>query len=94
MRVHKDGLLPCTGRLSTSVLSRKDADGDLSIIDRLVSSFPDDMPDLKEATNHLTPLDLPAQITMFYPDRDDRVGFQVRCHFTDFRVVKKGITSG
>lgn len=35
------------------------------------------MPDLKEATNHLAPLDLPAQITMFYPDRKDRVGFQV-----------------
>ncbi|KAL3417499.1 early conidial development-2 [Phlyctema vagabunda] len=47
-----------------------------SIIDRLVSSFPSDMPDLREATNHLAPLTLPVQIAMFYPDRTDRVGFE------------------
>ncbi|KAK6070459.1 early conidial development-2 [Seiridium cupressi] len=47
-----------------------------SIINRLVSSFPSDMPDLRESTNHLAPLTLPAQIVMYYPENKERVGFQ------------------
>ncbi|KAI1155275.1 FAD/NAD(P)-binding domain-containing protein [Nemania diffusa] len=45
-----------------------------TITDEIVSSMPSDMPDLKEATNHLAPLDLPAQILMYYPEQD-RMGF-------------------
>ncbi|KAJ2972169.1 hypothetical protein NUW58_g9240 [Xylaria curta] len=45
-----------------------------TIIDDIVSSMPSDMPDLKEATNHLAPLNLPAQILMYYPEQG-RMGF-------------------
>ncbi|KAI1350266.1 hypothetical protein F5Y01DRAFT_326639 [Xylaria sp. FL0043] len=45
-----------------------------TIIDEMVASMPSDMPDLKEATNHLAPLNLPAQILMYYPEQG-RMGF-------------------
>ena len=48
-----------------------------SIIDRLSSSVPSDLPDLRESTNHLSPLNLPPQIAMYLPGRTDRVGFEV-----------------
>ncbi|KAK4199543.1 hypothetical protein QBC40DRAFT_281845 [Triangularia verruculosa] len=47
-----------------------------SIIGDLKASFPDDMPDMKEATDHLQPLDLPCQIGLYYPGRPGRVGVQ------------------
>ncbi|KAL4976937.1 FAD/NAD(P)-binding domain-containing protein [Aspergillus desertorum] len=47
-----------------------------SIIDQITASFPSDMPDLKEATNHLAPLRLPAQIGLYYPGREGRLGVQ------------------
>ncbi|PLN77494.1 FAD/NAD(P)-binding domain-containing protein [Aspergillus taichungensis] len=47
-----------------------------SIIDQITASFPSDMPNLKEATNHLAPLDLPAQIGLYYPNREGRLGVQ------------------
>ncbi|KAF7502831.1 hypothetical protein GJ744_005010 [Endocarpon pusillum] len=47
-----------------------------SIIDDLASSFPSDVPDLKESTNHLAPLTLPAQIGLYYPGREGRLGVQ------------------
>lgn len=56
---------------------RGDIDKEPSIIDRLVKSFPDDMPDLRAETNHLAPLTLPAQISMFYPESKHRLGFEV-----------------
>ena len=40
--------------------------------------MPSDMPDLKQATNHLAPLTLPAQIVIYYPERQDRLGRVVR----------------
>lgn len=41
-------------------------------------AFPDDVPDMKAATNHLSPLDhLPAQIGLFFPGRPGRFGVQV-----------------
>ena len=40
--------------------------------------MPSDMPDLKQATNHLAPLTLPAQIVIYYPERQDRLGWVVR----------------
>lgn len=43
-----------------------------------METFPDDMPDLREATNHLAPLTLPAQLAMYIPGREHRFGFQVR----------------
>lgn len=36
------------------------------------------MPDLKEATNHLAPLSLPAQMAVHFPVMKTRVGFEVR----------------
>ena len=36
------------------------------------------MPDLKESTNHLAPLTLPAQIGLYFPGREGRLGVQVR----------------
>ncbi|KAJ5124077.1 FAD/NAD(P)-binding domain-containing protein [Penicillium bovifimosum] len=47
-----------------------------SIIDQLAEAFPSDMPDLKEATNHLAPLKLPAQIGLYFPNREGRLGVQ------------------
>lgn len=50
-----------------------------SIIADLVSSFPDDMPDMKAATNHLEPLShLDAQMALYFPGRPGRMGVQVR----------------
>ncbi|PGH21393.1 hypothetical protein AJ80_03310 [Polytolypa hystricis UAMH7299] len=46
-----------------------------TIISQLEEAFPDDMPGLKEATNHLDPLDLPAQMGLYYPGRP-RLGIQ------------------
>lgn len=40
--------------------------------------FPSDMPDLKSSTNHLAPLNLPAQLSLYYPGREGRLGIQVR----------------
>ncbi len=51
---------------------------DSSIVKELVDSFPGDMPDLRESTNHLAPLTLPAQLAMYIPGREHRFGFQVR----------------
>lgn len=48
-----------------------------SIVDDLVSAFPSDMPDLRDSTNHLAPLKMPAQLSMYMPGREDRWGFQV-----------------
>jgi flavin-dependent dehydrogenase len=48
------------------------------IVDDLISIFPDDMPDLRASTNHLVPLNLSAQLSMYLPGREDRWGFQVR----------------
>lgn len=48
-----------------------------SIIDQITAAFPSDMPDLKEATNHLAPLTLPAQIGLYFPGREGRLGVQV-----------------
>ena len=53
-----------------------------SIIDQITAAFPSDMPDLKEATNHLAPLDLPAQIGLYYPGREGRLGVQVGLSLT------------
>ncbi|KAK4500042.1 hypothetical protein PRZ48_008228 [Zasmidium cellare] len=47
-----------------------------SIIGELKDSFPDDMPDLKEATSHLKPLDLPAQMGLYFPGRPGRMGVE------------------
>ena len=55
--------------------------GIYSIVDELVASMPSDMPDLKQATNHLAPLTLPAQIMIYYPERQDRLGWVVRDTF-------------
>lgn len=49
-----------------------------SIVDELQSSFPADLPDFKEATNHLAPLKLPAQIGLYFPGREGRLGVEVR----------------
>lgn len=47
-----------------------------SILDDLAAAFPPDMPDLKESTDHLKPLNLPAQIGLYFPGREGRLGFQ------------------
>ncbi|KAL7911481.1 hypothetical protein GGI35DRAFT_442910 [Trichoderma velutinum] len=47
-----------------------------TIISQLASSFPADMPDLKEATNHLAPLTLPAQMGLYFPGRPGRLGVE------------------
>ncbi|KAL8923178.1 MAG: hypothetical protein Q9208_004741 [Pyrenodesmia sp. 3 TL-2023] len=47
-----------------------------TIIDELAESFPSDVPDLKESTNHLAPLTLPAQIGLYFPGREGRLGVQ------------------
>ncbi|KAL8931748.1 MAG: hypothetical protein Q9211_006758 [Gyalolechia sp. 1 TL-2023] len=47
-----------------------------TIINDLASSFPEDLGDLKEATDHLQPLDLPAQIGLYFPGMKGRLGVQ------------------
>ncbi|RYP10537.1 hypothetical protein DL764_000590 [Monosporascus ibericus] len=46
------------------------------VINKLTSSVPSDLPGLRDSTNHLEPLKLPAQVAMYMPGRMDRVGFQ------------------
>ncbi|KAJ5687567.1 hypothetical protein N7536_010186 [Penicillium majusculum] len=59
-----------------------------SIIDRLSSSVPSDLPDLRESTNHLSPLKLPPQIAMYLPGRTDRVGFEDSPQFPIIRAER------
>ncbi|KAJ9481870.1 hypothetical protein VN97_g11584 [Penicillium thymicola] len=59
-----------------------------SIIHRLSSSVPSDLPDLRESTNHLSPLKLPYQIAMYLPGRTDRVGFQDSLQFPIIRAER------
>ncbi|KAF1935371.1 FAD/NAD(P)-binding domain-containing protein [Clathrospora elynae] len=47
-----------------------------SIVDDLLSIFPNNIPDLKVSTNHLAPLNISAQLSMYLPGREDRWGFQ------------------
>ncbi|KAJ1335018.1 salicylate hydroxylase [Microdochium nivale] len=47
-----------------------------TIIDKLQSGFPEDMVPLKEATDHLQPLDLPAQMALYFPGRAGRMGVE------------------
>ncbi|KAI0439971.1 FAD/NAD(P)-binding domain-containing protein [Xylaria telfairii] len=47
-----------------------------TILDDLAASFPSDMPDLKSSTNHLAPLNLPVQLSLYYPGREGRLGMQ------------------
>ncbi|KAI1385656.1 FAD/NAD(P)-binding domain-containing protein [Hypoxylon trugodes] len=47
-----------------------------STVEDLASSFPSDVPDLRESTNHLQPLSIPAQLCMYAPDKDGRIGVE------------------
>ncbi|KAJ5188314.1 Monooxygenase FAD-binding [Penicillium cf. griseofulvum] len=46
------------------------------ILDDLVSSLPSDLPDVREATNHLAPLTLPGQFRYYYGGKDQGYGFE------------------
>lgn len=48
-----------------------------SITDDLVASMPSDLPDLKEATDHMSPLKLPTQICLYPAESKIRVGWEV-----------------
>lgn len=43
----------------------------------MISAFPADMSDLKESTNHLAPLTIPAQVAVHFNGTPGRVGFEV-----------------
>ncbi|KAI0172768.1 FAD/NAD(P)-binding domain-containing protein [Hypoxylon sp. FL1284] len=60
-----------------------------SIVDDLVSAFPSDMPDLRTSTNHLAPLKLPAQLSMYMPGREGRWGFQDSPDFPFIRAERR-----
>lgn len=47
-----------------------------SILDELQNSVPSDLPDLREAVNHLSPLDLKTQICFYTGGAEQRVGVQ------------------
>ncbi|ORY18403.1 hypothetical protein BCR34DRAFT_654452 [Clohesyomyces aquaticus] len=47
-----------------------------SIIDALLESYPSDMPDMRDSVDHLRPLNLPAQISIYGVDTKDRIGYQ------------------
>ncbi|KAL5113215.1 hypothetical protein ACEQ8H_008922 [Pleosporales sp. CAS-2024a] len=47
-----------------------------SIIDQLLAVLPSDMPDLRESTDHLAPLDLPCQLVYYYGYREGKFGIQ------------------
>jgi hypothetical protein len=36
------------------------------------------MPDMRDSVNHLTPLKLPAQVTVYVPGDERRYGYEVR----------------
>lgn len=77
MLASRDGQLLSTRTCPPPVQERNVLTRTNSIIDKLSSSFPSDMPDLRASTNHLAPLKLPVQIAVYLPGRKDRVGFQV-----------------
>ncbi|KAK8059066.1 monooxygenase [Apiospora saccharicola] len=47
-----------------------------TIVDELQAAFPDDLPNLKDATDHLQPHELPAQMAVYLPGRDGRIGVE------------------
>ncbi|CAL8576084.1 hypothetical protein XPA_001975 [Xanthoria parietina] len=47
-----------------------------TIINDLQKAFPSDVGDLKAATDHLQPLDLPAQIGLYFPGMEGRLGVE------------------
>ncbi|KAM0543841.1 hypothetical protein ACHAPJ_012078 [Fusarium lateritium] len=47
-----------------------------TIVDDLVASMPDDLPDLKQAVDHIRPLNLPTQICLYPAETDNRVGWE------------------
>lgn len=63
----------------------------------MISAFPADMPDLKESTNHLAPLTIPAQVAVHFNGTPGRVGFEVcsisfwteRVELTPCRILLK-----
>ncbi|MCJ1286800.1 hypothetical protein MMC26_006146 [Xylographa opegraphella] len=81
----RDGPLPCIRTQSPFTLGKgkrkresepsSDA-AEYSIVDALLASYPSDMPDMRASVNHLTPLKLPAQITVYTNSRQDRFGFE------------------
>ncbi|RYP16127.1 hypothetical protein DL765_005328 [Monosporascus sp. GIB2] len=60
-----------------------------SIVDKLASTFPPDMPDLRQSTNHLAPLELPAQLGMYIPRLEGRWGFQDSPNFPLIRAERR-----
>nr|ARP51720.1 NAD/FAD monooxygenase [Phyllosticta cirsii] len=49
-----------------------------SIIDALLESYPEDMPDMRDSVDHLRPLNLPAQISVYGPETKEKFGYQDR----------------
>ncbi|KIL88414.1 fad binding domain protein [Fusarium avenaceum] len=47
-----------------------------TIVEDLLACLPDDMPDLKESTNHLAPLSLSHQFVYYYGGQQSRYGFE------------------
>ncbi|KAI8711024.1 Fad binding domain protein [Fusarium sp. LHS14.1] len=47
-----------------------------TIVEDLLACLPDDMPDLKESTNHLAPLTLSHQFVYYYGGRQGRFGIE------------------
>lgn len=75
---HRMRLIRCRGATS-------------AVIDEIATSFPSDMPDLKAATNHLTPLKLPAQMCMYLPGIEGRIGYEVSLPSRKRRRRSEGI---
>jgi hypothetical protein len=48
------------------------------IIDALLESFPEDVPDMRGSIDHLRPLNLPAQISVYRSETRERFGYKVR----------------
>ncbi|KAF2850030.1 FAD/NAD(P)-binding domain-containing protein [Plenodomus tracheiphilus IPT5] len=59
-----------------------------SIIDQLLSVLPSDMPDLKQSTDHLDPLDLPCQLVYYYGYQEGKFGFQDSPQFQMIRAER------
>ncbi|KAI0111112.1 FAD/NAD(P)-binding domain-containing protein [Nemania sp. FL0031] len=64
-----------------------------SIVNDLVAAFPSDMADLRDSTNHLQPLHLPAQLSMYMPGRESRWGFQDSTKFPFIRAERRRLRS-
>ncbi|KAH6974602.1 hypothetical protein BKA56DRAFT_490716 [Ilyonectria sp. MPI-CAGE-AT-0026] len=59
-----------------------------TIVEELLASLPDDLPDLKKATDHLAPLTLRHQFAYYYGGKEERYGIEESPKMTFIRAER------